>query len=69
VRGCAGAGGVSWRVLESKSSSSEIAGITGLLFLYNRFIADITISVIRLQQAFEGASSATANKFGFGTPR
>ena len=69
VRGFAGSGGVSRHELEGKLSSSEIAGITGLLFLYNRFIADITISVIRLQQAFEGASSATANKFAFGTPR
>ncbi len=39
------------------------AAVTGLLFLYNRFNADITIAVIWLQQAFEGASSATANRF------
>ena len=63
VRGFAGSGGVSRRELEGKLSSSEIAGITGLLFLYNRFIADITIAVVRLQQAIEGASSATGNKF------
>ena len=63
VRGFAGAGGVSRHELEGKLSPSEIAGITGLLFLYNRFIADITIAVIRLQQAIEGARSATANKF------
>ena len=42
------------------------AAVTGLLFLYNRFNADITIAVIWLQQAFEGASSATANRFPYG---
>jgi len=31
--------------------------------MYNRFIADITIAMIRVNQAFDGASSATANKF------
>jgi hypothetical protein len=41
----------------------EITEITGLLFLYSRFIDDITIAVIRLHQAIEGASSATDNKF------
>lgn len=63
VRGFAAAGGVSRREFDEKLSPSEIAGITGLLFLYSRFIADITIAVVRLQQALEGASSATANKF------
>lgn len=62
IRGFAAPGGVSRRALEGKLSPSEIAGITGLLFLYNRFIADITIAVVRLQQAFEGLS-ATDNKF------
>ena len=37
--------------------------MTGLLFMYNRFIADITIAVIRLKQAFAGAADATENKF------
>ncbi len=63
IHGFSGRAGVSWHSLESKLSPTEIAGITGLLFLYNRFIADITIAVIRLQQAFEGAESATKNKF------
>ena len=63
VRGFAAPGGIRWRSIEGKLSPPEIAGITGLLFLYNRFIADITIAVIRLQQAFEGGESATENKF------
>jgi len=63
IRGFAASGGISWRSIEGKLSPPEIAGITGLLFLYNRFIADITIAVIRLQQAFEGGESAIENKF------
>ncbi len=63
IRGFAAPAGLSWRAVEDKLSPPEIAGITGLLFLYTRFIADITIAVIRLKQAFEGRESATANKF------
>jgi hypothetical protein len=63
IRGFAAPAGVSWRAIQDKLSPTEIAGITGLLFLYTRFIADITIAVIRLKQAFEGSESATANKF------
>jgi hypothetical protein len=36
-------------------SGPEIAGLTGLLFMYNHFIADITIAMTRLKQAFDGA--------------
>jgi hypothetical protein len=46
-----------------KLTPMEIAGLTGLLFMYNRFIPDITIAIIRLKQAFDGADSAKANKF------
>lgn len=63
VRGFAAPAGVSRRTFDARLSPTDIAGITGLLFLYNRFIADITIAVIRLQQAFEGAEAATRNKF------
>jgi hypothetical protein len=31
--------------------------------MYNRFIADITIAIIRLRQAFTGPEDATENKF------
>jgi hypothetical protein len=57
-------GGVSRRQMSDSLSSPDIAGLTGLLFmLNNRLIADITIAMIRVKQAFAGASSATANKF------
>jgi hypothetical protein len=49
--------------LDDQLSGIESAGLTGLLFMYNRFIADITIAIIRLKQAFDGAESATENKF------
>lgn len=63
VRGFDGAGGVAWRDMLDKLSPEQVAGLTGILFMYNRFIADITIAIIRLKQAFAGADDATANKF------
>jgi Halocarboxylic acid dehydrogenase DehI len=56
-------GGVSRRSLGDVLSGPEQAGLTGLLFMYNRFIADITIAIIRLQQAFDGPEAAIENKF------
>jgi hypothetical protein len=52
-------GGVARRQLEAKLTGIESSGVTALLFMYNRFIADITIATIRLKQAFDGAASAT----------
>ena len=61
--GFPGVAGVSRRQLSDSLSGPEIAGLTGLLFMYNRFLADITIAMIRVKQAFDGAQSATENKF------
>jgi Halocarboxylic acid dehydrogenase DehI len=63
IQGFEQPGGVAWRDMTEKLSPEQIAGLTGLLFMYNRFIADITIAVIRLKQAFGGAQDATENKF------
>jgi hypothetical protein len=63
VLGFSEVGGVSRRQMSDSLSGPEIAGLTGVLFMYNRFIADITIAMIRVKQAFDGASSATENKF------
>jgi len=63
IRGFAKPGGVAWRDMTEQLTAEQIAGLTGLLFMYNRFIADITIAVIRLKQAFGGAQDATENKF------
>jgi hypothetical protein len=63
VAGFSQVGGVSRRQMSASLSGAEIAGLTGVLFMYNRLIADITIAMIRVKQAFAGASSATENKF------
>jgi hypothetical protein len=63
VAGFADVGGVSRRQMSHSLSGPEIAGLTGVLFMYTRFIADITIAMIRVKQAFDGAASATENKF------
>ena len=54
---------MAWRDLADRLTPEQIAGLTGLLFLYNRFIADVTVAMIRLRQAFGGAEDATKNKF------
>lgn len=63
VAGFPALGGVARRAMDDRLSGIESAGLTGLLFMYNRFIADITVAIIRLKQAFDGAESATENKF------
>jgi Halocarboxylic acid dehydrogenase DehI len=63
VAGFSQVAGVSRRQMSESLSGPEIAGLTGLLFMYNRLIADITIAMIRVKQALDGASSATENKF------
>jgi hypothetical protein len=63
IKGFDAPGGVAWRDMTDKLSSEQIAGLTGLLFMYNRFIADITIAIIRLKQAFDGPIDATENKY------
>ena len=63
VAGFSGIGGVSRRQMSDSLSGQQIAGLTGVLFMYNHLIADITIAMIRVKQAFAGASSAIENKF------
>jgi hypothetical protein len=63
VAGFPALGGIARRAMDNKLSGIESAGLTGLLFMYNRFIADITVAIIRLKQAFDGSESATDNKF------
>lgn len=66
VAGFSNVGGVSRSQMTDSLSGSEIAGLTGLLYMYNRFIPDVTIAMIRLKQAFDGTSSAISNKFPVG---
>ena len=44
-------------------SPSELTGLSGLLFMYQRFISDVTIGMIRLKQAFDGPEAAVASPF------
>ena len=55
--------GVSAEALMKTCTPHEIAGLTGLLFMYQRFIADITIDIIRLKQAFDGDVAAGTSQF------
>jgi hypothetical protein len=63
VAGFSDVGGVSRAQMSDSLSGQQIAGLTGLLFMYDHFIADITIAMIRVKQALDGAASATENKF------
>ncbi len=60
VRGFPTPAGVGRDALASSCSASEIAGLTGLLFMYQRFISDVTIDIIRLKQAFDGPEAAAS---------
>jgi hypothetical protein len=55
-------GGISRRSLAEDCTPAEIAGLTGLLFMYQHFISEITIDIIRLKQAFGGPMDATESK-------
>ena len=68
VRSLPGPVGVGPEVLLTACKPHEIAGLTGLLFLYQRFIADITIDIIRLKQAFDGDLAAAASPFPIDQP-
>ncbi len=63
IRGFPAPAGVSQDELAETCSPSELAGLSGLLFMYQRFISDITIDLIRLKQAFDGPEAATTSPF------
>lgn len=63
VRGFPTPAGIGHDALTDSCSPSEIAGLTGLLFMYQRFICDVTIDMIRLKQAFDGPEAATSPPF------
>ncbi len=63
IRGFPAPAGVSQDVLAETCSPSELAGLSGLLFMYQRFISDVTIDMIRLKQAFDGPEAVTTSTF------
>jgi hypothetical protein len=44
-------------------TDSEVAAITGLLFMFQRFILDVTIDMVRCTQALAGREAAAASPF------
>lgn len=63
IRGFPAPAGVSQDEISNLCSPSEMAGLSGLLFMYQRFIADVTIDLIRVKQALDGPEAATASPF------
>ncbi len=63
VRGFPTPAGVGRDAVAASWSNSEVAGLTGLLFMYQRFICDVTIDMVRLAQAFDGREAATTSPF------
>jgi hypothetical protein len=44
-------------------TDAEVAAITGLLFMFQRFILDVTIDMVRCTQALAGREAAAASPF------
>ncbi|MDP9480901.1 MAG: hypothetical protein M3R38_35430 [Actinomycetota bacterium] len=63
ARGFPSPAGVGREALADSCSPSEIAGLTGLLFMYQRFICDVTIDMVRLKRALDGPEAATVSPF------
>lgn len=63
VRGLPGTVGLQRTELLSMCTPNELVGLTGVLFMYQRFIADITISIIRITEALDGAEAASKSQF------
>ncbi len=63
VRGLPAAAGLHPDAALAVCSEAEVAAITGLLFLFQRFILDVTIDMVRCAQALDGREEAVASPF------
>lgn len=63
VQGLPDAVGVERTELDSACTPTELAGLTGVLFMYQRFIADITISLVHVTECLDGADAASRSHF------
>lgn len=63
VHGFPSPAGIGRDALLDACTPTEIAGLTGLLFMYQRFIADVTIDMIRVKQALVGSEAAAASPY------
>lgn len=55
--------GVERSELASACTPAELAGLTGVLFMYQRFIADITISIVHVTECLDGPAAASRSHF------
>ncbi len=67
VRGLPGPVGVERTELVSTCTPAEIAGLTGLLFLFQRFCTDILMSTIHITECLDGSEAATRSDFSAST--
>ncbi len=44
-------------------TDTEIAAITGVLFMFQRFILDVTIDMVRCKEALDGRDAAATSPF------
>ncbi|MDP9410670.1 MAG: hypothetical protein M3P70_09230, partial [Actinomycetota bacterium] len=55
--------GVERTELAPACTPAELAGLTGVLFMYQRFIADITISMVHVTECLDGPEAASRSHF------
>jgi hypothetical protein len=60
VRGLPAAAGLGPDAALTVCTETEVAAVTGLLFLFQRFIVDVTIDMVRCAQALDGPTAATS---------
>ena len=53
--------GVERTELGTACTPAELAGLTGVLFMYQRFIADVTISIVHVTDASTPAAASQAH--------
>lgn len=63
VRGMPAPAGVPPDALADVCSPADVAAVVALLALYQRFILDVTIDMVRLKQALDGREAAAASPF------
>jgi hypothetical protein len=63
VRGLPAPAGLAPDAALAVCTEAEVAAITGLLFLFQRFILDVTIDMVRCTQALDGREVAAASPF------
>lgn len=63
VRGFPAPAGLTADEAGTVCTEAEVAAVTGLLFMFQRFILDVTMDMVRCTQAFEGREAAASSPF------